>query len=242
MISLVQESAMTRYLIAMILLFAPGIMAGQGRDGYLRKVVQDAANAQLPKGAVAVKLVKLRLPASVPMSKQAGVGFRRGEDFSGSTLVRLDAGKRSVWVQAEFKLLVNTVVARNNLQKGQVLSAQDLKIKAIAKRLLRGQDVVKPRDVLGMIVERQIREGEPILKGALKRPVIVRRGDEVQIVVSSGKVQVSSSGKALASGRAGDVINVSRDSAKSRGYRLRARVVASGLVMLELENPASRGL
>lgn len=228
---------MSRALISLLFLLPLNVLAGQGAGGFLRKMVKEAANAQIPAGAVEIKLVSLRASPLVDSGdKPVAVHFRRGEDFSGSTLVELEIGGRSKWVQAEFQLLVNTAVARVNLPRGHVLSAEDMRLKAVAKSKLHGDKPIAPRDVLGLIVVQQLKAGQALVMRSLKRPVVIHRGDEVQILVSSGSVRVSSPGKALAAGRTGDVISVSRASDRSRAYRLRAKVLASGLVLLELGN------
>ncbi len=236
MIHVQQEFEMNKTLIAFLLLCPLNTLAGQANDGFLRKMVQDAANAQIPAGAVAIKLVKLRASGSLLNDRQVGVHFKRGEDFSGSTLVELEIGNRSRWVQAEFRLMVKTAVAEVNLQKGHVLGAGDIRIATVAKKSLRGDEPTEPKDILGMIVTQNIRAGQALVMRRLKRPIVVHRGDEVQIVVSSGGVRVTSPGKALAAGRTGDIINVSRGSGRKRGCKLRAKVVASGLVLMELGN------
>ena len=99
-----------------------------------------------------------------------------------------------------------------------------------------GEKPIAPKDVLGLILDQEAKRNQPLLMRRLRRPVVVHRGDEVQIVVASGSVRVSSQATALAAGRIGDVISVSRASGKSRakGYRMRARVVGSGMVVMQL--------
>jgi len=62
--------------------------------------------------------------------------------------------------------------------------------------------------LLGRISARRLRNGSPLTASALTTPVLVRRGDQVKVIVSVGTVQIAATGTAMRDGRIGQSVPV----------------------------------
>lgn len=80
---------------------------------------------------------------------------------------------------------------------------------------------------IGQASTRALRTGQVVQPRFLAQPIVVKRGDSVNIQARSGPVEVNVAGEALEAGRRGDVLRVRNTST---GKVIRARVLESGLV------------
>lgn len=123
-------------------------------------------------------------------------------------------------------LSAEVVVAAANVPAGRPLAAAEL---TVDRREL--GSIADPLgaidDAVGQASLRPLRPGQVLQKRLLAAPVLVKRGDAVQIEARSGPVQVSASGEALEPGRQGDVVRVRN---VNTGKVIRARVVEAGTV------------
>ena len=62
--------------------------------------------------------------------------------------------------------------------------------------------------LLGRISARRLRNGAPLTASALTTPILVRRGDQVKVIVSVGSVQIAAAGTAMRDGRIGQSVPV----------------------------------
>lgn len=118
------------------------------------------------------------------------------------------------------------VVAAATVPSGRPLAASELMldrrdVSAVADPL---SDI---DEAVGQAAMRPLRPGQVLQKRLLSSPVLVKRGDVVQIEARSGPVQVTASGEALEPGRRGDLVRVRN---VNTGKVIRARVVEAGMV------------
>ena len=89
-------------------------------------------------------------------------------------------------------------------------------------------------EVVGAHARRALAPGEVLSESGVIVPVAVRAGDEVEVVARVGALQARGVGSATASGRVGDVVRITRGSA--RGLQP-ARVLSPGVVQVLLAQP-----
>ncbi len=133
----------------------------------------------------------------------------------------------SIYVPVQIRLLKQVVVANNPLPRGHVVTGQDL-------RLLQIDITDYPRGyfdevskVVGKELKRAVAMNNPIAPAHLRQALAIKRGDEVMIVASSGKVAIRSPGIAMSDGRVGQQIRVKNKSSKRV---IKAQVMQKGLV------------
>ena len=111
--------------------------------------------------------------------------------------------------------------------RGAILTRNDLKPVTRNLAELRPGYIAKADDAVGMALRRPLRMGEILDTNALKRPTLVKRGEQVQVVAQSGGVRVSSKGTAMEDGARGDRIRIKNVTSKRV---IQARVVAANRV------------
>jgi|SRR5687768_9442216 flagella basal body P-ring formation protein FlgA len=89
-------------------------------------------------------------------------------------------------------------------------------------------------DVVGAYARRALAAGEVLSQAVVAVPDAVQAGDEVQVVARVGALEAWGVGRASGSGRVGDVVRITRGSA--RGLQ-RALVLSPGVVQVLLEQP-----
>ncbi len=100
------------------------------------------------------------------------------------------------------------VVAATGLARGTVLQRRHLRLAPLRRGINSRAVATDLESVLGWELTRTVRPGEPITPAALQRPVLVRRGDVVDVVVLAPGVQLRTRGRARSAGAQGDVIEV----------------------------------
>ena len=134
-------------------------------------------------------------------------------------------------------LAVATVTVRARHPRAARVIARDEIIGIDAVRFIDGEltamrieALLGDGEVPGLEARRSIAEGEPLTPAVVRVPPLVKSGDQVDVIVRVGAVQVTGTGVANGSGRAGDTIRV-RTPQRSR--MLTGRIVGPGLVEIE---------
>jgi flagella basal body P-ring formation protein FlgA len=131
----------------------------------------------------------------------------------------------------EVSLKQRVVVASVPLQKGQIISTDDLSYEVIEITTFNPGHIADHQAIVGQQAKRRINQGDAVLAQWLIEPKAIRRGDRVTIQASSNQISVATSGTAMADGRLGEQINV-RNNRSDRV--IRAKVVAEGRVSISL--------
>jgi flagella basal body P-ring formation protein FlgA len=114
----------------------------------------------------------------------------------------------SVYLTAQIKVLAEVVVARRYLARGAVIDTDDLELRALDLGAITSGYFIDPTAVEGLAVKRPLAPGAVVAPAQVARVMSVRRGDQVQILLRAGGLEVSSTGKALGDGAVGDRIQV----------------------------------
>ncbi len=122
-------------------------------------------------------------------------------------------------------------VARRELPRGRVLTAEDLEARWLESTAMADADLVSLEDALGNRLSRYLLAGRPLARRQLERVPDVRRGETLTVTVRTGGVAVRASAHALEDGRIGESLQVKLDDT---GRRLTARLVAAGEAVLEV--------
>lgn len=135
---------------------------------------------------------------------------------------------RKYYITGNVQYLCESVVAQRQLHPGQTITAADVKI--VTRRItnLNRQGVDNARLLIGQEVARSIRAGQSILPSMVKKIILVKRNDYVDVITRSGGVQIKLTAKALMDGAYGETISV-RDERKTV---LRGRITGPGLVTI----------
>jgi flagella basal body P-ring formation protein FlgA len=129
------------------------------------------------------------------------------------------------------------VVPRDNLRRGQVITAADLTLIPAPRGYPLESAITKIEDVVDMQVVNALPKDRPIASSSITRPVLIERGDLVEVHVVGGGVTVATSARSLSKGAAGDLIAVETLEPRKK---IIARVARSGLVEVFTRPPRVR--
>jgi flagella basal body P-ring formation protein FlgA len=119
-------------------------------------------------------------------------------------------------------------VAARQLDRGEEIAHEDVRLES---RVLWGAaagDAVD-LDAVGMVASRVVAEGEILAAPAVRPPLLVRGGEEVEAVLEQSGVLLRARAEALGSARRGESVYVRLTS----GKRMAARAVGLGVVRLQ---------
>ncbi|HWL94480.1 MAG TPA: flagellar basal body P-ring formation chaperone FlgA, partial [Phycisphaerae bacterium] len=137
---------------------------------------------------------------------------------------------REALVSAEVSLVRDVVVARRPINQGQMITGRDLKLEERRFEERQNAALFDLAAVVGFQSRRFIRAGEMVDVKSIESRPLVRRGDQVQIVMGGGGVEIRASGQAQSAGALGDVIAVRRDGSRRKQDLIDVTVAGPGLV------------
>lgn len=129
------------------------------------------------------------------------------------------------------------VVPRTTLARGHRITESDLTVAPIHPEKFASGQVIDPQAIVGMEVRSNLRADRPIEIGDIGSPILIHRGDLVEVRVLSGGVTVKTNAKSLGNGSESDLVEIETMRPKKR---LVARVVRTGLVEIVTRAPAVR--
>lgn len=121
-----------------------------------------------------------------------------------------------------------TVVARQTMRAGTILTEQDMVVKPghVAGAL---QDTTA---AVGMETRVVLYAGRPIRENDITPPAVIRRNQAVELIFHQGGLQISTGGRALDRGAVGDSVRVMNTTSRKTLF---GRVLADGRV--DVSNP-----
>lgn len=129
------------------------------------------------------------------------------------------------------------VACRATLPRGHRITADDLTAIPVAPEHWREDFVTDPEGLIGKEVLAALRPGQPIRAGDARRPLLVKRGDLVDVRVVGGGITVSTSGRSLGEGAEHELVQVETLDPKRK---VLARVLAPGSVEIISRVPGVR--
>ncbi|UGS41831.1 flagellar basal body P-ring formation chaperone FlgA [Pseudocitrobacter corydidari] len=197
-------------------------------------IAQEAKRRQWPGYQAEMNLF---IPSEVSQlascARAPAVSFPDGERLDLNRLrvdVRCDGPQPwDIAVTVKPDIYLPVVVAQNTLERGHLLSPDDVSIKKLNISNLRGNYLTNPDDVMGLTVKRRVRERQAIALTQLESPVLVERGQRVMMIAEQGGVEARTLGEAMKKGRKGEVIKVKNESS---ARIVSAIVTESGVVKM----------
>jgi flagella basal body P-ring formation protein FlgA len=137
----------------------------------------------------------------------------------------------SMYLPARVQRFDSVVTVKRDLRRGDPIRAGDLRReRRDLTQLARGY-ILDPKRVIGKVLKRSVRRGQPLNPALLDTPRAVRRGGIVDIVADIGGVQARMQGKALEHGSLGERIRIENAGTKKE---LEARIISAGTVQVDI--------
>lgn len=130
-----------------------------------------------------------------------------------------DAGKLTrIKVPAKLELPPMVVVASRTLRRDEVLSKECLTYAPKPRRTTdqSGNYFTNVDDLIGKQLRRSVSTGVPLEQQYIGEPVVISRGELVEIESIAGNIVVKTSGRSIESGAVGDLISVELVPSKER--------------------------
>jgi len=135
--------------------------------------------------------------------------------------------KQSFKVAAQITAKIQVPVAKLDLPRGSIIEHSYLEYTWVPLRLSSAHVFRELADLVGKKVEQGVQAGQAIMNKQVAAPILVKRGDPVNILIHRGELVVRGRGKALMSGGKGQMIPVVYPSTKKQ---VQARVSDVGTV------------
>jgi flagella basal body P-ring formation protein FlgA len=123
--------------------------------------------------------------------------------------------------------LPEIVVATASLNRGDVISDRDLEFRRVTRTAFRPEFLTRKEDLIGKEVTRGLSAGRPLVSADVSVPLVIRRGDLVELRILGAGVVVSTNAKALASAAEGESVLVETESPRKR---IAGRAARAGIV------------
>jgi flagella basal body P-ring formation protein FlgA len=119
-----------------------------------------------------------------------------------------DNGGQSFTIAADVKRAPRAVVAINAIARGERIRAGDVALETVSPGSPQRITFESLDEVIGKEAARTIAAGQTLDNQHVRSPLLVKRGDVVDVFARSGGVQVSTKARAREEGSHGDLINV----------------------------------
>jgi flagella basal body P-ring formation protein FlgA len=119
-----------------------------------------------------------------------------------------------VLMQANIRVLRDTLVAARSINAREPISAADVEIRRMDISGAQGDASLTMDEVIGMSARSYIRAGQVITRNQVMRPMLVKRGEVVRLDARSDGFVIQTRGVAQQSGRKGDIIRVLNPTSK----------------------------
>lgn len=151
---------------------------------------------------VMAPLGRVELKAEVP------AGIRFNAPTAAVVAVSVDGRPfTNVSVRFNIKAYQQVVVAARNIAAKETITAENIRSERREVGKISGY-ITDADKVLGLTARRPVMAGAPITEAAVDKPLVIRRGANVTILVKVGEMTVSAGGQAMQDGREGEVIRV----------------------------------
>ena len=116
------------------------------------------------------------------------------------------ASNRKHVIRGTVYYLSEVVVARRDLSPGEVVGQDDIEVRPVRLDRIQGGQVLEVDQVVGQEVARAVRAGMPVESRMLRRIVMVKRNDIVDVEYRSGAIVMRLKARARQAGGKGDEI------------------------------------
>ena len=104
--------------------------------------------------------------------------------------------------------MIQVPVLARVVNRGEVITASDLTWQRVREEGLRRDIITDTDQIVGLTPRQSLRGGQMISANSLQKPVAVKRGAQVMVVLKSGSMSLTARGRALEQGSVGDVVRV----------------------------------
>lgn len=137
-------------------------------------------------------------------------------------------------ISGTYMALIDVPVLTKQLSRGDIVEAADISIKSISERNIRKDTVTDAKQLIGQSPRATISSNRPIRVSEISAPLVIKKGDTVQMTFTNPFMSLKTNGIALQDGAKGEMIRVKNEKSERA---VSGRVAAAGRV--EVNNDAT---
>ncbi|HVZ94263.1 MAG TPA: flagellar basal body P-ring formation chaperone FlgA [Phycisphaerales bacterium] len=137
-------------------------------------------------------------------------------------------------VRADAEIYRRVVILQNTVKRKDALTVSDVAESEMWIAPGGTEPVATAEDAIGAVAKSRLDAGSVLRRDALEPAVMVKKGELVSVICISGGVELTTRARAVADGRAGDLVELKTDGAKKT---FTARVDGRGRAVVVVEGP-----
>ena len=130
-------------------------------------------------------------------------------------------------VAGRYETIQRIPVLARQLRAGDIIDASDVVFKTLPERQLRKDTVTEATYLIGQSPVRSVSPGRPIRSSEISQPIVISKGQLVEMNYTTPYMSIRTSGEALENGSAGSLIRVKNVKTEKA---ISARVISAGKV------------
>ena len=195
----------------------------------IRKQLSEAeavnpADLSIEIGNVSNALKAAPSASEIEAFKQVGSRGTSSTAIFHAKLVDADKKAYEGIVMARVKLIVQVVALKRDMKSGEKITADDVEVVRMPLTGARSRYFGAVNEVLGHVLEADLRKGEALTTNRTELPVAVKKGDTVKLIsrIAGKNISVETTAIIMVNGKIGETIKVKNTAS---GKELMARVV-----------------
>ncbi len=130
-------------------------------------------------------------------------------------------------IAGHYEGMVSVPVLSHQLRRANVIEASDITMRTIPSRQLRKDTITRAEDLIGKSPRGTISGDRPVRASEITAPILVHRGDPVELTYTTPYMNIATTGTALEDGELGGLVRIKNTKSERA---VTGRVVASGRV------------
>ncbi len=110
--------------------------------------------------------------------------------------------------------MVDVPVLTRQLGRNDIIEASDISTRAVPSQQLRKETVTDASKLIGLSPRAVVSANRPIRMSEVNSPILIKRGDAVEMTYSSPYMSIKATGTALQDGAKGEMIRVKNDKSE----------------------------
>ncbi len=210
------------FLLLISILFTP--------NEKLKKSVEDYLNKNLTQyDKYEFTIVKApEVKDDFEIRNEAKINLNNSFAYIPIKVTKPNSGIVQTYITVRLKLFKKICIAKNEIEREQPLSNDNIELKLMDVTDLHGTPVESLNDLNGWRSKVKIEPGSILLKELLEQIPVINKGDHVTAIAVSGNVKISTSAQARQDGTAGDIIYIVTKDKK----QFKAKIIDSNNVMV----------
>ena len=196
------------------------------REEIRQAVVQFLKRSHPWRTAAEVRIQDVRIPARVVLSTpryDISVRVPPNTRYLGHTPVEIifnrgKIGQKKIWVRTYLEVLNPVVVTRRPMARNQIISTDDVYLEKRDLTRVPPGAITKVDEVVGLRLKRTLGVGAVLRSALVDKPLVVRRGDVVKLLIETASLRITALGRVDERGGIGDTVRVTNLDSKRKVY------------------------